>query len=358
MKKVLFSRNPKDCVPSVEQTLRDVISSSRSFDFRSVLYDQTLHELPLYYMKLSKSWQSSDVLMAVYPWVCRNGLSVLNPIRDLEMIFFEHLRRSKGRMRTILFVYDLPIQQAILSGRGKFYDKKSYEVEEEILKCFDILCVFNLAMREHFRERYAIDDRTFVEFECSDYYISPYTARRQNSGGGKWNIFYAGSWTEGYTGEWMSRLRRVDGLTWYFLGANWDWLSKENRHDFSWRSLNTNQKVCDYLASYADFGILTYSERMNAYLNYGCGSKFGAYVTAGVPILVDENCKYVASVVGKYGLGLSFDSVERIPDLLANLTDSDYVELTRHCQLFAEKMRNGYFFKHALAQALRKLGLE
>jgi len=357
MDKVLFSRRPRDCVPAVEQTLGDAINFSREFGFRDVLYSYSYHEMPVYYLKLLASWRSADVLMAIYPWLCRNSFSALNPIRDVESIFFEHLLRLKHRIGTILFVYDLPIEQAIFSGRGKFYGTKSFELESKVLNCFDILCVFNLAMRKHIRDRYNIDDGRFVEFECPDYCMRPNVAPRLHSGQGKWNIFYASGWTKGYTGEWMKRLKKVNGLTWNFLGADWDWLSRENRQDFFWRLLNTNQKVCDYLASYADFGIITYSEGVNVYSNYGCGSKFGAYLTAGVPILVNENCKYVASLVRKYGLGLSFDSVERIPDLLMHLPDSDYVKFTRNCEQFAEKMRNGYFFKRALAEALRRLRL-
>jgi hypothetical protein len=278
-----------------------------------------------------------------------------NPVRIWDNILTQLLYKLKRKTKTILFVFDLPIDQGRLTGAGEFFDSKSYELECRAFHCFDILCVFNRGMAERIRERCNIAAERFVEFECLVYGVRPSTYEDRKPPKGKWTLFYAGNGDRLYVGEWMNHLKRTDNVSYHFVGPNWDWLSGANRDDVTLHSQMAQQELCDYLHSNADFGIITYAEPFSSYAEYGCPSKFGAYVTAGVPILVNANCKYVASIVEKYDVGLSFDSFEQIPDILGRLSDSDYARLRERCQMLAEKLVHGYFLKRALAESLRKL---
>ena len=346
-------------MPAVEQTLTDAIRSAENLGFRSLTYRKRLNARPACYLKLIGSWFLADVAVAIYPWFLWNGVYNFNPrFRAIDKAFLGLLRRSKRQVRTILFVIDLPIEQAIVTGDGRNCDTESYEIESRILRCFDILCVYNAAMREIIRSRYDLGLEKFVEFEYFDYGIQPHSQHETSVCKRGWKVFYTGYWDKYYTGDWVSRLKPADNVAYHFVGSNWDWLSGEKRADFSWHSHMTQQELCDYLYSNADFGIIAYAERLSSYLDYACPSKFGAYVTAGVPILVSANCKYVASLVEKYSVGLSFDSVEQIPDILDHLSDTDYARLRERCQMLAKKLTQGYFFKRALGESLRKLHVE
>lgn len=354
--KVVFSQNPSDCSPAVQQTLTDAIKFSEQAGFRSILFGSSPKELPIHYLKLISSWLSADVFVTIYPWFCRNGVSNDNPFRGWDDFLFRLLNRLKRKNKTILFIYDLPIEQGLLR-QAQLYDSKSYELECQILRCFDILCVFNRNMREVIRDRYNLANEKFVEFECTDYGIRP-KGERRSAHEGRGNLFYIGNGDKYYAGEWMIRLRQVDYVRYEFLGSNWERISDLKRDDFTSRFLTTQQEVCDYMHANADFGIITYADKQNSYSNYGCPSKFGAYVTAGVPILVSTDCAYITSLVEKYGIGLSFDSFQQIPELIKALSDSEYERMRESCQRLAEKLYTGYFFKRALAESLRKLHVQ
>jgi hypothetical protein len=169
-------------------------------------------------------------------------------------------------------------------------------------------------------------------------------------------VFYIGYGDKRYAGEWMSRLRKVDYVRYEFLGLNWDWLWQLNRDDLTWHFLGTQQEVCDYMHANADFGLIAYAGGMSDYYKYACPSKFGAYVTAGVPILVKSDCPYVASLVRKYGIGLPFHSFDQIPGLAKALSESQYEKMRNACLRLSDKLFNGYYFKRALAESLQVLG--
>lgn len=282
-------------------------------------------------------------------------MSNVNPLRAWDGFLFRLLNKLKRKNKRILFIYDLPIDQALPQGDSQFYDSKSYELERRILRCFDILCVFNDNMREIIRDRYNLADEKFVEFECSDYGIRPKRERHRSTHKRGWSVFYIGQGDKGYAGEWMIRLRKVDYVRYEFLGLNWDWIGQLKRDDLIWHGLYTQQELCDYMRANADLGIIAYADVMSEYSKCICPSKFGAYVTAGVPILVKADCPYVASLVKKYGIGLPFHSFDQIPAITKALSESHYEKMRKACQRLSDRLSNGYYFKHALAESLQLL---
>lgn len=334
----------------------DAIKFSEEVGFRSVLFGMSVKELPAYYLKLITSWIFADVLVSIYPWFYRNGVSNANPLRVWDDCFFRLLSKLKRKNKRILFLYDLPIEQGLRERRGQFYDSRSYELERRIVRCFDILCVFNRNSREILRDRYDLAEEKFVEFGCPDYGIRPKNKTHRSADKRRWNVFYIGNGDKHYAGEWMIRLRKVDYMRYEFLGLNWDWIRQLRRDDLTWHLLRTQQEVCDYMHANADFGIIAYADGMNDYYKYTCPSKFGAYVTAGVPILVKEDCPYVASLVKRYGIGLPFHSFDQIPTLAKTLSRFRYVKMRNACRRLSDKISNGYYFKRALAESLQVVG--
>ena len=310
---------------------------------------------PYHYAKLFLSWISPDVFMTTYPFFCRYCVRKSNPLRTADELLYALLRRLKGNTRTILFLYDLPIEQAVAMGRFHLCDEKSYQLEHRILQCFDILCVFNRRTRTVISERYGIPSERFVEFELPDYGIAPSFRERRKIWEGKWRVMIAGNGERRYAGEWINQLEHVDNIRYEFLGPNWDWLSKTGRSDVTYRFLKSRQNLCDYMHVNADFGIIAYSESMSRYFEYACPSKFGAYVAAGLPILVSSDCTYPAHLAKKHGIGLVFYSYKQLPEMIGRLSESEYDIMRDRCLRLADKICNGFYLKRAVSESLHKL---
>lgn len=293
LNKILFSATPSDSSFAVQQTLVDAIRFSGEIGFRSVLFKKSLGR-PGHYAKLVSSWFSADVLVVTYPYFCRYCVRTNNTFHVADEALFGLLGRVRKRSRGILFVDDLPLDQALARGRASMVDSRSFALEEKILKCFDVLCVLNDRTCEIIARRYGIPKDRFVVHEIYDYGTTPNSPKRKRSSGDPFKIVTAGNGERGYSGDWITHVGPSDNITYEFIGPNWDWLSGLRRSDITQKVFKSTQELSDYMHSQADFGIIAYSDNMSRYFQHSFPAKFGAYVTAGVPILVLSNCTYVA----------------------------------------------------------------
>jgi hypothetical protein len=324
--------------------------------FRPVMFDGFLKR-PSYYVKLIASWKIAKALLALYPMYCRGCFATTNPFRDLDMRLLDFLDQWNQKQRSILFVDDLPIQQTLaLDKRGRI-DRKSYEIEEKIFRLFDVLCVYNGTAKRTISERYGIPTDKFVEIGLRDYGVRPRQHRPNRSLPLRWNLVCVGNGERVYSGEWAKELPRSDIISYKFIGANWDWISEIGRADLTHELPMSPQVLSDYVSKYAHFGIVAYSRKINDYSKYICPSKVATYLSTGLPILAISECEYVAFLVRKYEIGISLDSFGELPDVIRNLTESDYENMRKNCAQLAEKITRGYFFKRAVVEALGKLAV-
>jgi hypothetical protein len=275
------------------------------------------------------------------------------------MCLLDFLDHWNQRVRSILVVDDLPIDQALALDKREAIDTRSYEIEARIFQLFDILCVYSEAMKRTISERYNISSDKFVEIELRDYGIAPSPPQlsESNSPPLRWKLVCAGNGAKVYSGEWAKRLPQSDTVSYEFIGVNWEWISEIGRHDLVHKGVMSQQELCNYISRYAHFGIVAYSDKVSKYSNYVIPSKFPAYVSAGLPVLVSSECEHLAFLANKYGIGFALDSFDDMPALLQNLTEFDYRNVRRRCLQLAEKLRSGYFFKRAIVGAMDKLAV-
>ncbi len=91
------------------------------------------------------------------------------------------------------------------------------------------------------------------------------------------------------------------------------------------------------------------------YHNYGSTSKFSAYMAAGVPVFVTDRYSYICGLVEKYQVGFRFSSHEEVANTASRMSNAEYQSLRRNALALGKKVREGYFFKTALAEAMAKL---
>ncbi len=254
------------------------------------------------------------------------------------------LHALKPNSRSILFVDDLPIEQALALHQNDV-DEESYVVEGRIFELFDVLCVYNKAAQRAIGDRYSISDEKFVEIGMRDYGVSPKRSQVTHKPfPRKWTLMYIGSGDKMYAGEWPMNLPRSENVGYEFIGSGWEWISELNRPDFVWKPSMEQQELCDYLAANADFGVVAYSDQINEYSKYICPSKFATYLSSGIPVIAASQCEYVAQLVTKYGIGLSLASFNDMSTRLGELTEPKDLDMRRRAAQLAEAVHAGYFY--------------
>lgn len=304
-----------------------------------------------YHLILPWLLRSAEVFLATYPNICSPTLT--NPLRTFDRHLIRIARRTRSKRGTILYVYDLPIEQAANAGRERMIDKETYRTERDIFRSFDVLCVYNYRAKQLISQRYGIPLENFVEFEILDHattFIPPACLKKPSE---SWKIAWVGD-----SGRWVNELPRAQEVRYLLIGRNWNWVEGLHRPDFFNAGFIIGTPLLQYLSSNAHFGIIyPYSKGRERYYDYVSGSNIGTYSVAGLPILVSSKCGEVPSLSSKYGIGLTFDKLDDIPSLVKQVSHSDYEKMRIRSLEFGEKVRSGYFFKRAMSLAMNRLGV-
>lgn len=86
------------------------------------------------------------------------------------------------------------------------------------------------------------------------------------------------------------------------------------------------------------------------YLKYNNPHKTSLYLSSGLPVIVWEKAA-MSDFIVKNNLGLAVDSLNDVNGEIAKLTLEDYQKMLTNVAEVAEKLRAGYFTKHAVEQA-------
>jgi hypothetical protein len=341
-------------------SLNDFYKFSSDLAFRTVCSEGTpMISRPVsiakYYERFMKAFMTSDVFVTIYPYCC-NSISHRSPVYLLDALFTRILTIMHPGGRSILYIVDLPIDQ--LSGLSESRDQAglAHRVEGSILKSYDVLCVFNDKMKERIKDLYGIPDDRFVEFEMLDYGMDPETKTKDINLNGTWNIVHTGNTTEQYIGRWPLETVPTKGIMYDFYGRGGDWLNDLKRSDIVYHGV-VQQTYLNDLTQNSHFGIIFYQRASGTdYIELGSTSKFSSYLAAGIPIIASKSHHYISSLISKYDIGLTFESIADIPEILGSLTTDRYLELRRNAGKLREKVVGGYFFKHAITESLDMLG--
>jgi hypothetical protein len=344
------------CSPAVKHAVLDMTSFCSELEFRPIVAKKGSRRLHIYeyYAELIRAWKSANVFLTTYPTI-GSPIAKANRLREVDAQIFRLLRHISKKTHSILYIDDLPIEQNLAVKNE--VDRKAFTLERRILHAFDILCVFNDAVRDILSQRYDIDQTHFVVFRVQDYRVAYDPPRSRQRPAQGWTIVYTGNCNSRRLGSWLEHLPLSSMLRYEFVGPYCNWSS--SRKDVTYRGVfDTIDLLAEYLANKCHFGIFAGSESYMDYYNYTSTSKLGAYLTAGLPVLVRSDYGYIASLVKKYGIGFVFDSLDDLPRLLERLTWMDYVDVRHRCLGFGRRMRNGEFFKRAISVALLRLGLD
>lgn len=117
-------------------------------------------------------------------------------------------------------------------------------------------------------------------------------------------------------------------------------------------------------AGEGSFGIIWYGNSLDycpdgfigEYIKYCNSHKLGLYMRMGVPVIMWEGAG-AAPFVKDNGIGLTVDTLRKLPEILNAVTLEDYKRMCAAVQRTSDKISNGHYFRHALTAALGKIGL-
>ena len=104
------------------------------------------------------------------------------------------------------------------------------------------------------------------------------------------------------------------------------------------------------------FGLLWAEDTQREYYQYNNPFKLGTYLAAGIPVIVQAGT-HAADFVTKHNIGFVVDSLEEADNIVQNITEEEYSELSKNIENIAFLIRNGYYTRDVLNNAI-KLSLE
>ena len=113
--------------------------------------------------------------------------------------------------------------------------------------------------------------------------------------------------------------------------------------------------LADALRKSGGFGLLWHDDPVwIAYMKQNACCKLGTYLTAGLPVIVHESIAE-AGTIRRKNLGLAVDSLEEAADQVAHVTQEQYLQMARNADSFGNLVRNGYFARKLLTDAVFRL---
>ena len=103
------------------------------------------------------------------------------------------------------------------------------------------------------------------------------------------------------------------------------------------------------------FGLVWYgNDYWHQYMKYNNTIKLSAYLAAGIPVIVPRGISN-QYLIEENHLGMVVDSLDEAVERVGNMEETEYQEYVGQVRNFAPLLRNGYFIKKFLIDAVQML---
>lgn len=143
------------------------------------------------------------------------------------------------------------------------------------------------------------------------------------------------------------------------FGPNFD---TELQDRVNYKGVYSPDELPKYLKE--DFGLIWDGDSIDEcnglfgnYLRYNCPHKASLYLSSGLPIIVWKKAA-IAEYVERYGLGYTVESLSDIPNIVQNITESEYMMIKKNVLSMAQELRNGNHIRRAIESLSVTLDLE
>lgn len=132
-----------------------------------------------------------------------------------------------------------------------------------------------------------------------------------------------------------------------------DWAQGKNIGFLGW----FDDDICllNELRKNGGFGLLwTEDSYTFEYMKMNVNYKLSAYLAAGIPVIVNNNIAERDTIIRK-NLGLTVDSLDEAVSRIENMSEAQYTEMAANVAEFSHLIRDGYFARKCLTDAVFQL---
>lgn len=277
--------------------------------------------------------------------------SFLQPLNEFDakiaVKIVKLLIKSLANKSVILYVYDSPVLQRIITGnRVPWY---AVEAEKQLFKIADIIITFNKYFKNYLHDMYGISKDNIIEFQILDDYISFIPPQHKKVSKPR-KIVWIGN---------LSNIKNFPAnilhqkINFLIYGYGKPTFLFEGNISYKGLILEEERLVQDI--SSADFGLLYYGSRISSYLMFGTSMKFSTYIVSGLPVITTLDSIYPSAVVKSFNVGWVLPSIDQLGEFIEGLDEEEYNNVRRNVIILSHKIRRGYFFKKALRESLKKI---
>lgn len=128
------------------------------------------------------------------------------------------------------------------------------------------------------------------------------------------------------------------------------WLKEKNIHMLGW--FNNENLLVSALRKSGGFGLLWHDDPVwIEYMKRNACCKLGTYLAAGLPVIV-HNSIPEADMIRRKNLGLVVESLEEAIGRIEYMSEEEYNRMMHAADIFGELIRDGYFAKKLLTDAI------
>ena len=135
--------------------------------------------------------------------------------------------------------------------------------------------------------------------------------------------------------------------------GNYAWADHKNIHFLGWFD---NESALAYaLRKSGGFGLLWHDDPVwTEYMKRNACCKLGTYLAAGIPVIVHSSIAE-ADTIHRKNLGLVVNSLEEAVNQVEQMTEEQYNQMAHDADFFGNLVRQGYFAKKLLTEAVFNL---
>ncbi len=303
---------------------------------------------PIWWRKLKKTVTEEDVVIYQHPmYGSRLALQKVKEIKE-----------SKG-CRFIALIHDLESLRNGVEGEYKVKESTSNIADNQLLKLFDKVICHNEHMMDYLISK-GFNKEQLINLEIFDYLCdAPF--KEQNQSLSKPEIAIAGNLNWGksrYVYELGSILRKESNITINVYGNKFD--KSKATDTMCYKGSFRPDDLPGILEG--NFGLVwdgvsaeSCVGNTGEYLRYNDPHKTSLYIASGIPIIVWREAA-IADFVISNGIGITVDSLYDIEEAIKSITKHDYDRMRDNTIALGRKIRDGYFTKKALKNAIYERG--
>lgn len=279
--------------------------------------------------KLVKKMSNGDLMIVHYP-------TYMGTLFDMLLL----RRAHKKNIKTVAFIHDIDsLRFKMAMGRGLRY-------EINVLNKYSFLIVPNTTMLDFLiRHGLKTPSVTLTLFD----YLTMNEGKNEAKSKYSHTIYFAGNLNKA---GFISKLKNTETIAYHFYGPLKDQSALEKKMYFGSLSSDDLLKKID-----GGFGLIwdgpdeTISDANGVsfgnYLRYNNPYKLSFYIAAGIPVIIWKDAAEAKFVV-ENSLGFIIDNLSEIPDIIGQVSEEEYTELSENVGLIRDEVLRGSFTLDAL----------